>query len=252
MINRIIKVYVKLVCLLLVILSFYLFTVLFYWLIPKNKWVYVSRALANSILFIVGIKIDFQGEFIEQYVNKNQLVIANHISWLDIPVLYSIKFLGFIAKQEMRKWPILNLLISTSGTIYINRNKKTDLKRINQIVSKKLVLGGVIGLFPEGKTTEGREIIPFKVPILQAAIMAKSVITPFVIRYYRKDGSVAFEASYAGKISLWQSVSKVLSIDGLTVKVIELPHVLASDYVDREDLSSYLHQKMSECFNNLS
>lgn len=252
MINRIGRVYFRLVCLLLIILFFYLFTLLFYWLISKNKWVYVSRALANSILYIVGIKIDFEGELSESYVNKNQLVIANHISWLDIPILYSIKFLGFIAKQEMKKWPILNLLISTNGTIYINRNKKTDLKRINQIVSKKLVMGSVIGLFPEGRTTEGIEIVAFKAPILQAAIMAKSTITPFVIRYYKKDGSIAFEASYAGKISLWQSVSRVLSIDGLVVKVRALPHVNAFDYVDREELSSYLHQTMSENFNNLN
>jgi 1-acyl-sn-glycerol-3-phosphate acyltransferase len=251
MINRISKIYFRLVCLLIIIIFFYLFTLLFYWLVPKNKWVYVSRALANSILFVVGIKIDIDGELSDHYVNKNQLVIANHISWLDIPVLYSIKFLGFIAKQEMRKWPILNLLISTNGTIYINRNKKTDLKRVNQIVSKKLVLGNVIGLFPEGRTTEGKEVIPFKAPILQAAIMAKSIITPFVIRYYKKDGSIAFEASYAGKISLWKSVSNVLSIDGLVVKVKALPHVKAEDYLDREFLSSYLHQNMSESFKQL-
>jgi 1-acyl-sn-glycerol-3-phosphate acyltransferase len=246
-----VRIIMRLTSLLLVIFFFYFFTLCFYWLIPKNRWVIVSRSLARSILFSAGIKIQFDGNVEQSYVCHNQLVISNHISWLDIPVLYSIKFLGFIAKQEMRKWPILNLLISSNGTIYINRNKKTDLKRINQIVSKKLSTGSVIGLFPEGKTTTGFDILPFKAPILQAAISAKSIITPFVIRYYKQDGSIAYDTSYAGNVSLWQSVCRVLSLNGVTVKVVQLPSVNASEYTDREQLSTYLYQQMVDKFNQM-
>jgi hypothetical protein len=81
--------------------------------------------------------------------------------------------------------------------------------------------------------------------------MAKSTITPFVIKYYKNDGNVALDVSYAGCITLWQSVCRVLSLDGVIAKVVQLPDVYAGDYYDREDLSQFLYQQMTEYFKKI-
>ena len=220
-----------------------LFVILFYTFVPRKYWVYCVRSWANVTVKLAGVKGEAIGD-VGNYVGANIMVVANHISWLDIPIIYTQYFVGFIGRSEMKKWPLLNILIKSGGTIFINRKSKRELIHINDTVSKKLIDGAVIGLFPEGKTGDGLDLKPFKPAILEAAIMAKSVIIPLVIRYYGKNGKLTTAVTYEGNITLWQSIKNTLRLNGLKVKVIQLPQVMASNFNNREELAAYLYTQM--------
>jgi 1-acyl-sn-glycerol-3-phosphate acyltransferase len=193
---------------------------------------------------IIGIKITGGGN--TPYVEKNAMVIANHISWLDIPILYTEHSVSFIGRAEMKKWPIISLLIKSGGTIFINRERKRDLIHINQIVSQELMNGSTVGLFPEGKTGNGLVLQQFKPALLESAITAKSTIIPLVIQYYTLDGKPTTKTTYEGDITLWQSLKNSLLLNGIVVKITPLPRIKADDFKSRDILADFLYQQINQ------
>lgn len=236
-------------CNLLIITIVFFFLALF--IIPyisRKYQGYISKFWARLMLFSLGIKLKFIGNLDKEYIKPNAMVIANHISWIDIPVLYYLYSVSFIGKIEMLKWPILRTLIKGGGTIFIDRNKKRNLISINHQVSKKLVAGATVCLFPEGRTSDGSRVLPFKAPILEAAIIAKSTVIPIVIKYYRKNDTRSTEVAYPGK-NLFQVLFQTLSLNGLNVEIHLLPHLDAKRFQERNELSSYLYEQFIIIYN---
>jgi 1-acyl-sn-glycerol-3-phosphate acyltransferase len=154
---------------------------------------------------------------------SNALFIANHISWVDIHALNSIVPLRFIAKSEIKSWPVFGYLVSKANTLFIERGKRHHAARIVHIVAESLQAGDNLCLFPEGTTTDGTEIKPFKSSLIQAALLAKATIYPVAIRYPRPDNSANTEMAYAGETTMLESMQLVLQ---QKYPVIEL-HFLA-------------------------
>ena len=138
------------------------------------------------------------------------MFVANHVSWADIHALNSLISLRFIAKLEIKKWPIFGYLVKKSGTIFIDRTTRKDAARIVSIATEALKIGDNIGFFPEGATTDGTHLLPFKSSILQAAISANAMIWPVAIRYLNMDGSTNKAMAYAGEMTLGESMISVL------------------------------------------
>ncbi|MBP9742887.1 MAG: 1-acyl-sn-glycerol-3-phosphate acyltransferase, partial [Burkholderiales bacterium] len=172
-----------------------------------------------------------------------------HISWLDMLILYTQYTMQFIARAEIKKWPVISLLIKASGAIFINRTNKRDLIHINQFVSQKLSEGAVIGLFPEGKTSCGISVSTFNASLLKAPIIAHSTIIPVVIKYYTTNGSPTTRITYAGNITFWQSLKNSLLLNGIIVKIAILNPVNAANFPTRNQLAVFLHQQISQQFN---
>ena len=217
--------------------------IIFYYILPKKVWIYFVKMWALVTIKIIGIKIICNNT--NSYIEKNAMIIANHISWIDIPILFTQYSVSFIGRSELKNWPLLGLLIKSAGTIYINRERKRDLIDLNQIISHELLNNATIGLFPEGKTGNGLELQPFKPGLLESAIIAKSTIIPLVIRYYTRDGKITTKVTYEGNITLWQSLKNSLLLNGIIVKITSLPRVNAGDFNSREVLSNYLYQQMN-------
>lgn len=234
--------------LLLFILVCFFLVIIFYPVLPKRYWIYFVRMWANGVLLFMGVKVQIDGD-VTPYVEKNALVVANHISWLDIPILYTQHSVGFIGRNEMKKWPVLSLLIKSGSTIFIDRTRKRDLIHINNVVSQKLREGATVGLFPEGKTSDGKGILPFKPSLFEATIMAKSTIIPLVIQYYTKDGKPTNAVTYADEITLWESVKNSLGLNGIIAKVIPLPRIYAANFKNRDEISDYLYKEISDRYN---
>ena len=211
--------------------------------IPRRHIPYASRMWANMTLAAAGVKIQKIGEF-NPFIEANRMVVSNHISWLDVPVLQTIYSTCFIGKTEMRKWPLIGSMVKVGGTIFINRKSKRQLIHINQVVTNKLQDGASIGLFPEGKTSAGESVLRFKAPILEAALMAKSKITPLVIEYCDHEHNRTKEVTYAEK-SLYQSIQNTLLQKRIHVKIHSLPEVYADKFENREELSTYLYTQIS-------
>lgn len=225
------------------------------WLIffPISKAVVrqqIRRIWTRLLIASTGARLQIKGEKLEAAQLKNTMIVSNHISWLDTVVMLRLCFVQYIGKIEMLRWPILSNLIKAGGTIFINRKNKKDLLGINQKVAEYLTQGATIGLYPEGKTSNGREILPFKAPLLEAAIMAKSKIYPVVLNYRKENNQLATEVTFA-KVNWLQTVMNTLRLKNLIITATILPPISAADFSDRESLANFLHQQISATYHNV-
>lgn len=141
---------------------------------------------------------------------QGTMLIGNHVSWADIHAINSVIPVRFVAKMEIKHWPVFGYLVKKSGTIFINRAHRKDTAKVVREATLSLQAGHNLCFFPEGTTTEGAEVLPFKSSILQAAINAQANITPMAIRYVNPDGSLDTTASYAGGVGLIDSMANML------------------------------------------
>lgn len=160
---------------------------------------------------------------------KGVMFLANHVSWADIHVLNSVHAVRFIAKSEIRSWPVFGWFAMKANTLFIDREKRHDAGRIVNTVSVSLTAGDCLCYFPEGTTTDGTHTLPFKGSITQAAINTQSTVWPFSIRYPDDAGGYNTEMAYFGDMSLMDSIGLVLAQHSPKVEIrfaapIQPPH----------------------------
>ena len=200
---------------------------------------------SQCLIAATGAKLRLHGYELASLELTNSMLVSNHISWLDSIVMLRLAFVQYIGKVEMLKWPILNNLIKAGGTIFIDRKNKKSLLDINQHVAKLLAMGATIGLYPEGKTSVGKEVLRFKAPIFEAALMAKSTIIPIILSYRKNNNRLAREVSFA-KVNLLTSVLQTLRLRDLVINVTVLAPVNCHDFNNREQLAEHLHKLISD------
>ena len=111
------------------------------------------------------------------------LFVANHVSWLDITVLHSQRWMGFVAKAEIEDWPFIGGIAKRSGTIYHQRGDNASLHGVMHQMLDRLNDGLAVGVFPEGRTLAGKTIGVFHARIFQPAILAEKPAQPVAIKY---------------------------------------------------------------------
>jgi len=123
------------------------------------------------------------------------LIVANHISWLDIQVLHSLAAMSFVAKAEIRGWPLMGWLASRAGTLYHERGSHDSASGVVAQMLAKLAEGGRIAIFPEGGILPGEQIKRFHARMFRVAVEGDCPIQPVMIRYLRdgrRDHGVAW------------------------------------------------------------
>lgn len=118
---------------------------------------------AQSVARIIGMKVIVKGDA----PKPPFFLVSNHLSYIDVWVLFSLLECTFIAKSEVKSWPIIGFVLSKSGMLFVNRERRTDVKRVNEEISKSLTDHQGIVLFPEGTTSIGADILPFKTSLFQ-------------------------------------------------------------------------------------
>lgn len=122
------------------------------------------------------------------------LLVSNHVSWLDIPVIGALMPLSFVAKREVSTWPIFGLLAKLKRCVFIDRDRRHLTGAANSAIAERLIAGDAIVLFPEGTTSDGLRVLPFRSALLGAAKAAFGRsetpvrVQPFGIAYRRRDG----------------------------------------------------------------
>ncbi len=149
----------------------------------------------------------------------NLLIVANHISWLDIFVLNAMQPARFVAKSELRRWPLVGWLIAGVGTLFIERDRRRDTQRVNRHAAEVLARGDVIAIFPEGTTTDGTDVLPFHGSLLQPIVDAGGHVQPVAIRYRRPSGEHNAAPAYVGETSFATSFWRVTGERSLVVEV---------------------------------
>jgi 1-acyl-sn-glycerol-3-phosphate acyltransferase len=138
------------------------------------------------------------------------MIAANHVSWLDIFLLSSVRPTRFIAKSEIRDWPFVGWVVEKAGTLFVRRAGRRDLARITESAHAALAAGDCVGLFPEGATTEGDTLLKFHSSLFEPAIANGARIYPAAIRYEYEDGTLCRAASFAGEITFMQSLGLIV------------------------------------------
>lgn len=184
----------------------------------------LTRAWSRRLLAVFRLELAVGGEP-PSLADGNVLLVANHVSWLDIFVLNSVRPAHFVAKSEIRSWPVFGWLAEKAGTHFIERGKKQDTRRINHALAAALASGECVALFPEGGTSDGAALRPFRSSLLQAAVANQSRLWPAAIRYARADGSINSAAAYFDSMSLAESVRNILAQPFIRAEVVFAPPV---------------------------
>ena len=179
----------------------------------------MQRDWSRQLMAILNIRLRVLGSPPMALYPANTLLVANHVSWLDIFALNSVTITRFVAKSEIRRWPVLGTLVTRAGTLYIDRGNRRDAARINLNMAKALREGDCIGLFPEGTTSDGLSLLPFKASLFDAAAKAHATVQPVTLRFMNADNSISQAASYVGDTSLLQSIWMLASARGQVVEL---------------------------------
>ena len=155
------------------------------------------------------------------------LLASNHVSWLDIFVINAAAPTRFVAKAEVRAWPLVGWLCVKAETLFIERNRPRDLARLDALVGAALRAGAGMGVFLEGTTTDGREVLPFHGSLLRPAQESDIPVHPVAIRYWRMDGTICTEAAYDGDKSAMDTLKGMLTQREFHAHVHFLPPVMA-------------------------
>ncbi len=191
------------------------------------------RRWSSKLLAIAGIKMQINHP--ERMVARS-LIVANHISWLDIFLIYS-RFNGhFIAKSAMANWPIIGYLGRKVGTLYLDRSSGRDLKQILGKLIDNLNAEERCIFFPEGTTAKQGEMLPFHPNLFESAIHAGLPIQPFAIRYLTPNGNYADAVDFTGDTSMAESIKRIFSADGITAELTILP-VISPEGKNRRSLA---------------
>lgn len=175
-----------------------------------NRW-------ARRMLDILGIELRLSGAPPER---GPTLLVANHISWLDILVMHAARHCRFVAKAEVKRWPLIGTLATGVGTLYIEREKRRDAMRVVHHMAESLRAGDVLAVFPEGTTSDGRAVLPFHGNLLQAAISAEALVQPIALSFVdAASGRLSLAPSYVGDETLVGVVWRTLTAPPLAAIV---------------------------------
>ena len=173
---------------------------------------------SREVLDVLNIRLVLHGELPPHRVSS-VFFVSNHISWIDILILNAVRQVRFVAKAEVRSWPIIGQLAEETGTFFLRRNSPTELSHQTRSLTAALRRGDCIAVFPEGTTTDGTSVRSFHSGLFEAPVLAGSLIWPIALRYADSDGSPDPSLGFVGDESLVASIFKLLNRPTIAVHV---------------------------------
>lgn len=144
--------------------------------------------------------------------------VANHVSWIDIFVLNQLRPAAFVAKSEIRRWPVIGWLVAGAGTLFIDRQQRQAVQKVGQDIAVRFARGEAVGLFPEGTTTLGWDVLPLHASLLEPARQYGVIVQP-VAFCFRHHGVRSSYAAFVGEESLVGNLWRIMGTTGLAVDV---------------------------------
>jgi 1-acyl-sn-glycerol-3-phosphate acyltransferase len=180
----------------------------------KGRW---SRALLSIL------SVSVREKNAPEELPDRCMLVLNHISWLDIFVIDAKFPATFIAKSEIRDWPVVGRLCTLVGTLYIERGKRSAARHTSKAITAELERGALVAVFPEGTTTFGRSLEHFHAALFQPALDAGATLQPIALRYLDAAGKHTDAAGYVGETSLLESVWTIVSTRHIVAELNLLP-----------------------------
>lgn len=179
----------------------------------------LNRTWSRCLLRVCGVRLAVRGQ---PRMEGAVLIVANHVSWLDIFVINAVRPTAFVAKSEIRRWPIVGRLVAGAGTLFLQRGHRHAIHTVGEAMKARFADNESVGLFPEGTTTEGFSLLPFHGSLFEPARQAGVAIQPVALRFLRHGRRDAF-AAFVGEETLVGNLWRVLGARGLAVETVYLP-----------------------------
>ncbi|MFZ6872523.1 lysophospholipid acyltransferase family protein [Undibacterium sp. Di27W] len=202
------------------------------------------RRWSVRLLAICTVNVVFKDKS-QGVVAESAVVVSNHISWLDIFVINTLHPCHFVAKADIRNWPLLGWLCEKAGTIFLARGKVREVRRIYEGLVHQIAAGKRIAFFPEGTTAAQGNLLSFHANLFEAAIEARVPVQPFVVRYMDAQGQFHSAADFIGDMTFVESMRTILKAPPMTAEFIRLP-AIPTEGAHRRDVAQSARKLIAE------
>lgn len=193
----------------------------------------VVGAWSRGLMRLCGVRLRCLGEPV---MSGAVLWVANHVSWVDIFVLNSVRTTSFVAKSDIRRWPVIGLLVAWAGTLFIDRHHRHAVRDAGRQMLACLDEGDAVGLFPEGTTTDGADVLPFHAGLFDAAVKSGVPTQPVALRFLKR-GRRAPELAFVGEQTLVANLWFLLSARDVSVECRFLTPIPSAEGQTRADVA---------------
>lgn len=214
-----------------------------------------SSLYCRMILRIINVRVLVHHRERLQGHDHGLLIVANHVSYLDIFIIASLRPTVFITSVELGSTLFLGTLARLGGSLFVERRKATGLKREISMIADILGQGFTIALFPEGTTSNGETVHAFKNSLFESAITAGKDILPVCIRYARANNlPITHEhrdsVFYYGGATIFQHLPRLLALRSVDVDVFPLKTVRTKEKTTRKELAAETHDAIREAYHS--
>jgi 1-acyl-sn-glycerol-3-phosphate acyltransferase len=196
------------------------------------------RRWARELLAILRVEVRCHNA--PESLPERCLLVSNHVSWLDIFAVYAVTPGLFVAKAEIRDWPIVGDLVRRVGTLFIERGNRRHVRRTNERMVAALETGRLVAVCPEGTTTDGRSLRHFHAALLQPAIDARALVLPVALRFVDHDGAQTDAPVYVDDTSLAESLWRIAAMPRMAVELRFAP-CISTENQHRRELTRRVH-----------
>ena len=194
---------------------------------------------SRLVLRSVGIRVTVKGT-----PPTSGMLVSNHLSYLDILVISSAHPFVFVSKAEVGSWPVFGILARMGGTLFVRRDRRTDVRRLNAEVITAVERGVVVVVFPEATSSNGHQILPFHASLLAPAVDNGWSVTPAWVGYQMPEGSVEEEVCYWRDMVFFPHLLTLISCSSITAEVRFGSAVRPS--VDRKEFALQLRDAVAD------
>jgi 1-acyl-sn-glycerol-3-phosphate acyltransferase len=177
----------------------------------RAEW---SQRMCTRGLKALGVVLEVEGA-----IPTRGLIVSNHLGYLDILVYGAIAPVTFVSKREVASWPVFGWAARCAGTVFITRERRTETHSVNSELESLLNSGALIVLFPEGTSSDGAKVLPFRSSLLDAAVRSGQPIYAAYVRYTVTDGDPARDVCYWGDMTLVPHLISMARIRRITAHV---------------------------------
>lgn len=184
---------------------------------------------SQRTLALMDVRVSLDENWSDSHANSPQLLVANHVSWLDVLVIQSLCPSVFVAKSEVRAWPVIGAIAKACGVVFVDRGSPSSARKMVDDVSNALHHGYCVAGFPEGTSSEGLAVGVFHANLFEAAITRRMDVQPVALRYvHPHTRQHCNKAAFVGDLNFVGSLHQVMTAQGIEVQVRmtqRLPHI---------------------------
>jgi 1-acyl-sn-glycerol-3-phosphate acyltransferase len=210
---------------------------LVFFLLPSGTRNKLQMLWSTASLAALGIRVVLEGE----PPAEGCLIVANHVSWLDIPAISCARPASYLCKEEIGSWPVIGWLLRRVGTVFLRRASAFAAWRAVKAIGPRLASGASVGVFPEGTTSVGDGVKPFFPAMFQAAVDSGTAVQPVALAYTDSAGRRSYAGAYEGETTFGESLLAIAAAEGLVVTVSFLPAYCAAGRDGRKAAARNAH-----------